>query len=1660
MKFSKKIMMTLFISFFISGTVFTIVSSKELKIDINNAIQTVQNIILFSWINEWKLTVEDSKLKIFWDNFVINSGNEIRNSKDSSILWWNENVIDWWKASLILWWRWNNIEANNSFIWWWSGNNVYSESTGSVIMWWDYNVIKAENSVAIWNSNQVNGSNSVVIWNNSNVYLNMSHSVAMWSGAIVNWNNSFLWSDWIDEVALNEDNVFVVMSQNGMVVWDIDVDEDAKLNIWWSFVILTGEADKNIQCGNEKWAWIVKMVDRDNIPDQKCLCSCNGENWISMFWNGQCETICKWYSTELHPGCPVWKWISKFLSWDGIEYFSWACLSWAVIEWSYYLTWDTVYWVCQSQNGNVTTCSYKSECKWNIPEHAKINNNIVPSIDLLDDDSARNYAYNEDKSQICSYSCDEWYTYQDPNKCMSVCNKTNRICNFWDLIKWPATLEQEYIYECKYNDKIYRCDVKCDVGQIWNGTACIFEREICGSDKYTCSYWEVYDTWTDVRNFIWKCKSDNGNIGTSCSKPKEIVNRTIYYSNNLVNGEQYVYFYTNENDITKDIKITLKYNNWNQKKIFTIPSAGTSSKKEIFGRDVVLLRPEFDKNLNVWCEVENGKLYVPIGEKLYILNVSDDISFCASSCSTAWMCTNGATLVGSLNSSLSSNKATFTWKCTKNWIPKQCSTSCEVDAWQCTMPSNAERCDPSSDPNCKILSCDSNDINLSNFYMDVSDDKIVWSKCGDKRHCVQKGGYIECSKTREICTQEWFKCKEWYVLSGSECKLDICDTSQDPWSCKFWRVQWNLSDQWKTEYRYNCVWNTTQIDMCVWKCKDGKVWGWTGCVLTKQLCETTHYNCKNGSKAESTQYVSSKNKYSWTCRLWNSTESCVECKTWYVSSGDVCIKKVIDCETWKDSAWYNIPFMKNGTQTIVQKYTRNSICKKTVKCETWEVKKISEKCENVCNTWTYLWTCITWFNVYWSAYNWNTAESMYNYNCWDSINQKIFSDKCYANCPMTGSTVYAGRTVKTYWIDGSCREFIIWTGYNPGSCDDRVCRYNFCGENHYNCVNGGKLVSQSESTVEKRELYETITTYTWKCHMWDLPDQSCKEDVRTSNWCKKTTTWGYTIKVDMNLGETQVVTKTAVGNTCTGTAVCETGGIVIKNEVCTGVCPWWVLNAPKCNYGWNLSGSNYQGPTWTSWYTYKCDGVVCSANCPNNKVWNGSACVNKVSSCNNNAGTCNQWNLNTVSNGTWWTTWNCKDINGNNLNTWLCYRCNNGYLWNLSENKCTPICGDGASSSPCNWWYTATWQVWWNGYTLWWINYLCKSTANSIQCSCPVDTVWNWNKCSIEQNSLCDNSKKNGCNNAYPVNSRAISGGYIWDCRNAIATWYDCHLCNEGEWNEETKTCKSLVCGWTEPKWNWVIKNSSYWNGPTDWTYVDDPDFNVMSAGCTWKCDSEYIVNDDETGCVLDTGPQCWSATTDSNWMPRKNKNNLCAQWSYSNGKVVFSYNGRNWQHCVPYYQWKCNKWSESITCKKEEVNVAWVSFSNDPYWEIWKYYNGLSPYNWIDWNDVTDWLQMTVRWYADADPEGSNTTVLAPNLNSWFEKTIEVWNQYSNQDITNWSNNDLYCFVGISFEPKIYSQSDWDEFVIYPTFDRAHIAAFRNCQSSVCPSEFSLDPS
>lgn len=1500
MKFSKKVMITLFMCFFISGTVFTIVSSTLLKVDLNNAFQQIGSIVLYNeweeWLLQWMLTEEDWKLKIIWswNNFIINSDNSIQHSENSNILWWKNNVINGWNYSTVYGWSWNYIQSDGSFIWWWNDNVIFNKSSGSVIVWWIGNKISSlgrnsENSVVIWNNNEVNGLNSSVVWNNSIIWSGVNeetyNSVAMWSWAIVVWNNSFLWVDWSEEINLLNDDVFVVFSKNGMAINQSKPNSNAKFNVWWHFVISSWDFDDNIQCGNGNGTWIIKIVDRDDIVDQKCLCNCDGIWWKSMIWDGQCQSICGWEKSDVFPECVTW-WIKKIDLWGKTE-FSWECIWWSVIETSYFVDWNTVWWQCQWKNGNTVWCSYKSECTWYIPgsEGVQINNNLVPSIWL----DQNEYRYSIDKLEVCTYSCKTWYALDSNKVCSKVCSENSEWCNLWEIINLnQATYTNEYEYGCKYNEELYKCKTKCNGEKIWNGSQCVEKQSVCGSEKYGCLLWKVSNTWMNLQNFIWDCIDETENVIWSCYKKKEVIRRIVYYSQPRgLDGNKNVYFYMTGDDIPVDLKIKQVYRNDSESNIaiYTIPANQKISNKKVFSQTIDYPVWYTGKDYSI---IENI-LYVPVNDKLYKLEIKDDNSLCVNSCSTAWQCSRWVS--SNFQTWMNGNKAVFRWQCEYWGVRENCMSECDVDAWQCgnTSVSNSVSCDPSNDSECKIKWL--SNINFTNFYMDRNEEKIVWSQCGSKRHCVYDGNtlYISCTESVNNCVQAWFKCKDGYVLSGCSCISisSICKKTTNPWKCITWMIATGYSKwEWKSNYSYYCQKEGMQKVLCEADCGSGKIWNGSSCIVVPNLCGNEHNNCINQSSLKSNQKDDFEKKYKRTCKLWNNIQDCSECYSWYIMSGDVCVvKPAIDCEatTYK---WYRVPYLANGGEKNVKKNTRDSLCHMVVRCETWVLKtKTVEYCLNVCNTWTNLWSC-TGSSVKVKNYIWNIWESTYAYICQDGSGNTF--DRCYSKCP----------------------SWEYWDGSKCGSIDRELC-----SESHYNCINGAVFIQSSNYFVRTMNTWYDVVRYGWKCKLWDYKTW-CMEIVNEVHNCVWWTYDGYYIKNGMNHLQELSVTKTVNGERCTATAICESGTVNIRDEYCTNACPWWILDVPKCSFTW-VNPSFYQSATWTSGYTYKCVDFSCSANCSNGKIWNGSKCVNRITACNNTGVKCDQWFKSQVKNEEWWSTWNCRNIDNENLNESICYKCNSGYKWEPNKNECIEIpcgavskngysiralswsentivgkniengsctvtarcskwiltltwedcscdaeyylngrvcdriCNPESSNVLCNGPYTRTWITRWNGYNVWWYWYYCIKDANSSvkwenvrQCVCWNNKWWNGNICTgVDYNNVCGLAT-NQCNSSVFIE---WSWWNWWDWWRCWVQWKEskrCIYCTPGyDWNESLEKCVLGLndCGWIEP----ILLNIEKWpatyygNYDLERSYIESSTAELNS--CQWRCASGYV---------------------------------------------------------------------------------------------------------------------------------------------------------------------------------------------------------------------------
>ena len=1028
MRFGKGLLIILGLVFLIN-VIFAEKISYDIKADLKNAVQHITSVKLQDGDDFAVITSENSNLKIGNVSNVIiskenlSSKNEVEESNKSSVLWWERNRVSSSSSSTVVAWSGNVIKSDYSIINGGENNKIEVWGNNSVIVWWLDNKINqnSESSVILgWFSNDVTGKYSIVAGNNNAI--DGDYSVALWSNAIVRWDNSFLWSDGRWETNLNKDSVFVVISENWMVVNDWVAHPWVQLTIGWSLVVSQAWWNESIICGNGEWQWILKLIDKWNWSQstQKCLCSCDGSNRHSLVWNGQCESVCS-KSTNEQPVCGTN--LSVTRNKDNQRVYLWTCTKWFPIDESYYVIpylqdgnviGDSVYWACQEKNGNVVSnCHFEIKCEWEIPEGAHKNNDIVPS---LDPNISRQYRYNEDNSVLCSYSCNDGFFWSSSEKkCKPICNiNDSEKCNKVPLITWT----KDYNYTCDYsyngNNYSYRCSDSCEDGKIWDGSSCKNKTEACGSSKGVCNLWissnvQIDTTSTDLK---WVCLDSNWEIIKSCVLTKESKTVVVSYH---VSWDKTVWF-TIDEAINEWIYINLPYTSsvWNGNTSFIIDAGELVSNKENYGRvaGITLEDPSLKQSIIIW------------EEKIYNLTLNKNNSkYCAGSCSMAGQCLKGATS-SNYTSQKNWNEASFTRKC-KVWstVVEECGISCRINNACQTKPSWAVTCDPVSDSEC--VSIGGTEVTLDNFYMYSTEEVITSSSCGTKRHCEKQNNQINYTMTTEYCTQTWFKCPSWKVLDGCAC-VNICNTSSDwEWRCNGWAKVSLPWATWSTSYNYTCTLNSKSYS-CSVTCPTGKVYNGNKCVTKPDVCASTHYACMNGAILSEKNDIWEDHVYQWKCTLWAISETCSECYTHYTKQNGVCTPTTLPCEKNTNLNWYSVPALEHNQVVAVSRTDNIQRCTAIARCTNGNITlnpstDSSTNCKLACNTSVTPWMCN--LDLVPSNYNWDTWGYSYTYKCWD------FS--CGASCPdqniWNGTSCVSIPSTSTDICWGSVNTCVIWT---------------------------------------------------------------------------------------------------------------------------------------------------------------------------------------------------------------------------------------------------------------------------------------------------------------------------------------------------------------------------------------------------------------------------------------------------------------------------------------------------------------------------------------------------------------------------------------------------------------------------------------------------------
>ena len=240
-------------------------SPNQVKVKSNDSSFRDNTVDTWKYINV--LWWENSKIKS--DNITLiawNWNTVVEWNDNASILGWEENKIketSSWAPAVIAWWRENKIENNNSnVVIWWNYNNI-TNAENSVILWWETNTVNGGKNIIVWWSNvEVNGVDNVFVYSDSSTkfnpkssnafYLNLSDWVGINADAAKGWLSvsgavGFGEID-IDSKTCNEDNIWVIWSWDGCLVWCTKASSPGTWELLDRWSICEDKCEKNSKC--------------------------------------------------------------------------------------------------------------------------------------------------------------------------------------------------------------------------------------------------------------------------------------------------------------------------------------------------------------------------------------------------------------------------------------------------------------------------------------------------------------------------------------------------------------------------------------------------------------------------------------------------------------------------------------------------------------------------------------------------------------------------------------------------------------------------------------------------------------------------------------------------------------------------------------------------------------------------------------------------------------------------------------------------------------------------------------------------------------------------------------------------------------------------------------------------------------------------------------------------------------------------------------------------------------------------------------------------------------------------------------------------------------------------------------------------------------------
>ena len=1244
-------------------------------------------------------------------------------------------------------------------------------------------------------------------------------------------------------------------------------------------------------------------------------------------------------------------------------------------------------------------------CNWTVPENAHRNNATFPTSSSVD------FHYSTNSSEICGFSCDDWY-YWSGGACLSYyCDLNNgSIKVIHNTIRWSS----KPIYKPSTSPI---CDTECDPIP----AKCLYWewRKLNGSTVTSEVITDAFDTCATRNWYVITYPTRqspvagtyNPSLGTYEKLLSTIPTNTQLKqqaTNYIANGEscsegdtkykvecpQANYYWSGELCLKRCVSLTwAKYTQWQT--ISTYASSDPTCPTEC---STVTAKCKsdwtWDRTLYGTCSTKTWSACTSD----FNLTTQSDSNWLYAECSAA-------------NWTTCSSRYRLTW-CVA-WYTLYngwCYKNCTLDGK--TINYNTTGIWYSTNKTCAdVATCASKKVVLKCTWTNKTSTYLV----KDWTSTIDSTSFSGCIETCNWCTwTPWGNLSHKQIVTWAKASSLSCNSSSV--KCEYGNIQcWNGSLSGNTStYSETSCWLST-VDNCP-----------AGTSMIKRVIDTTFSdsnasltntcyayiadNTNNKCTTRTYRYYECDSGYSWDAWM----NACVAdlgcgsaasqgCYSVSPSTSILCSNSTYSEFTTNDTT-YSWKCSKDGT-SVDCSVNRCAVCWSA----DWTTVS-SAPSSNLCS----VWTKSAWVTTNTNTYSWSCKNGMNTANCsayrtaacwnadWTTVSSAPSSDLC-------------SRWTKSAWVTTNTDTY-TWScknGTSTVSCS--AYRTAACWSANWACRSSAPSTSSALCSRWTKSAWVTTNTntYTWSCANW-TSTVSCSADRTAVCW-----------NANWEVRDTKPTSSSDLCSRWTASTVSSSNGVYTwscTNWSCSVGCstsaPWACTTTDGYTVAHGVTDTYYtKTPVECTSSSEKCSNYTKSLKCEDGDFYDWSTkWTNAVYKyCSTSDGSCNidGYNLTSsagLSNCNLSSPVYCYVKNGDtackqssNTPRWKILSAKAGYYINDDKTDCLPNCPSGEVDSPyCNDGSTPTNK---DGITYKYsYSYKCGITCNV---HCEPGQVWDGTKCftisapCVNKSTDASSSDAYKCQKSFSGNINNLSKGYFWDCKdgdnNVVGS---CHACKAGYTRNGSDCIMDDLCKTSTNPWSCNYGSASGYPSnvwySSSYAYTWTCTYNWEGQSCSTKCSAWQVYDPNQHKCV--TIDACWTTKFG------------CKQW--------YSYNQSTWSSA---YTWKC---------KTSDQKDIWdCSLAKESFCNTWT--NPWSCSKWTASNySTTAWLlsPYSRKCTYDWETQSCSTSCWSDEIYAWGQGkcvkkdacwdtkfTCKQWTMYS---ASTWS--EAYTWVCMSNDGRV----------------------------------------